>query len=249
MVAVDLDNTLLRHDKTVSEYTRIVFQRLRDRGIFITFATARDFRFVTEYITPLTGIKPDILIADNGAFASYKGIDVYRKMIPFKTVNNLMQHFKLVRCISTEANYFLSGKYTNDHWSLGKKDTIMTDFLFDMTDDVLYLDGIADDSLKEIATGFDDIRLVRYSDVNLITIVHSEATKLKALTAVVEMLKMKKSNVAVFGDDYSDLELLSNFEKSVAVANAINECKDVANYICDTNENDGVAKWLEEYIL
>ena len=32
----------------------------------------------------------------------------------------------------------------------------------------------------------------------------------------------------------------------VAVSNAINEAKLVANYICDTNENDGVVKWLEE---
>ena len=35
----------------------------------------------------------------------------------------------------------------------------------------------------------------------------------------------------------------------VAVANAIDEVKAVADHICDTNDNDGVAKWLEENVL
>jgi len=52
-----------------------------------------------------------------------------------------------------------------------------------------------------------------------------------------------------FCGDYSDIEMLSNCTHSIAVANAIDECKDVANFICDTNENDGVAKWLEENLL
>ena len=35
----------------------------------------------------------------------------------------------------------------------------------------------------------------------------------------------------------------------VAVANALDEVKAVADHICDTNDNDGVAIWLEENIL
>jgi len=35
----------------------------------------------------------------------------------------------------------------------------------------------------------------------------------------------------------------------VAVANALDEVKAAADYVCDTNENDGVAKWLEENVL
>lgn len=36
---------------------------------------------------------------------------------------------------------------------------------------------------------------------------------------------------------------------SIAVTNAIDKVKSAANYICDTNDNDGVAKWIEENIL
>jgi hydroxymethylpyrimidine pyrophosphatase-like HAD family hydrolase len=54
---------------------------------------------------------------------------------------------------------------------------------------------------------------------------------------------------AAFGDDYNDKEMLRDCGVGIAVANAIEEVKAVADYICDSNENDGVAKWLDERIL
>ena len=48
LIVTDLDNTFLRHDKTVSDYTVQVFQHIRNRGILIAFATARDFRVTIQ---------------------------------------------------------------------------------------------------------------------------------------------------------------------------------------------------------
>ena len=247
MIVTDLDNTLLRHDKTVSEYTVDVFKRIRKRGLLLAFATARDFRFVTEYIVPLTGINPDILIAANGALARYNGKDLYKKMIPYSTVSVLMQHFGSVRCVSTENTYYLSDEYANDHWSIGKRNTVITDFKNAIENDAFYLDGNADK--QALPEKNHDIRIVTYSDVSIVSIVHREATKLNALITTGNVLNIKKDDIIVFGDDYSDIELLSNYNNSIAVSNAINECKKAAKYICDSNENDGVARWLEENVL
>jgi len=43
--------------------------------------------------------------------------------------------------------------------------------------------------------------------------------------------------------------MLSYAGVSVAMGNALDEAKAVANHICDTNDNDGLAKWLEEMML
>jgi len=247
MIATDLDQTLLRRDKTVSTYTFDVLSRVRERGVLLAFATARDFRFVTEYITPLTGIEPDILIAANGAVARHNGRDLYKKMIPRATVNALIPRFERVRCVSTEGGYFLEGKHAYSHWSNGKNGVVTTDFTEAIEGDVFYLDGSTDDPSLLIEP-FHDVRAVTYSDVDSVTVVHHEATKLNALTAVTNALGIKMDCVAVFGDDYSDVEMLAFCKHSVAVANAIDECKAVANYICDTNEDDGVARWVERFI-
>ena len=249
LIVTDLDNTLLRRDKTISNYTVDVFRRVRDRGVLVAFATARDFRFVTEHISPLFGIVPDIIIADNGALARYNGNDLYKRLIPVDAVNTLLSRFDLVRCASTENVYFLSSDYANDHWSIGKKATIITDFSEGVKDDALYLDGNAGNSAADITNGFPEVRAVIYSDVSLVTIVHREATKLNALMAVERALNIMTDEIVAFGDDYSDVDWLSYCYNSIAVANAIDEVKSVANYVCGDCDNDGVAKWLEENLL
>jgi Cof subfamily protein (haloacid dehalogenase superfamily) len=249
MIVTDLDNTLLRRDKTITDYTAHVFRLIHKRGILITFATARDFRFVTEHISPLFDIVPDIVIADNGALARHNNKDVYKRLIPAEIANALLSRFELVRCISTETAYYLSGEYSNDHWSIGKKATIITDFSNDVNEDVLYLDGNIGNSLADITEGFHEVRPVTYSDVGLVTVVHKEATKLNALIAVENELNILENEILSFGDDYSDIDILAHCTNSVAVANAIDEVKAVARYFCGDCDNDGVAKWMEENVL
>ena len=248
LIVTDLDGTLLRRDKTVSEYTVQVFQRIRNQGVLLAFATARDFRFVTEYITPLSGITPDVLIADNGALACCGDIEIYKRMIPSKVVNALMSQFKPVRSVSTEDAYYISGEFSNDHWSIGKKATVITDFSTEIMNDALYIDGIPINHLS-LTESHPEIRTVFYSDVDLMTAVHYEATKLNALNAVKNALDIELSEIVVFGDDYSDISIIKDSGFGVAVANAIDEVKAAADYICDTNDNDGVAKWIEERML
>lgn len=69
MIVTDLDNTLLRRDKTISGYTMNVFRCVRERGILVAFATARYFRTVEEWVIPTIGIRPDIVISENGAYS------------------------------------------------------------------------------------------------------------------------------------------------------------------------------------
>ncbi|MDR0897292.1 MAG: HAD hydrolase family protein [Oscillospiraceae bacterium] len=69
LIVTDLDNTLLRRDKTVSDYTRNVFARCRARRVRVAFATARYFRTIEEWLSPQIGITPDIAISLNGAYA------------------------------------------------------------------------------------------------------------------------------------------------------------------------------------
>ena len=76
-----------------------------------------------------------------------------------------------------------------------------------------------------------------------------KAAKQYAITEVCTQLGIKISEVVAFGDDYNDVGMLRECGVGVAVANAIDEAKTAADYICDTNDNDGVAKWLEENVL
>jgi len=249
LVVTDLDSTLLRRNSTISSYTVDILHRLQQGGVVVAFATARDYRFVSNYLSPLYDVSPDIVISNNGALARDKNDVIYRRVIPEDTVNRMLTGFELKRCVSTESTYFYYDRNSKNHWSRGKKDTVITDFKEGIKGDALYIDGIITRQLEEICKEFPMVRIVKYSDVDTVTVVHKEATKLNALIAVEQKLNIQNDEVVAFGDDYSDIEWLSYHENSVAVANAIAEVKDAANYLCHDCDEDGVAKWLEERIL
>ena len=52
-----------------------------------------------------------------------------------------------------------------------------------------------------------------------------------------------------FGDAGNDLDMIVYAGMGVAMANGFEEVKEVANYITDSNENDGVAKAIEKFVL
>jgi len=60
MIVADLDGTLLRTDKTISDYTASIFKCCQKKGIKIVFATARPERKTIDFSVI---IKPDAIIS------------------------------------------------------------------------------------------------------------------------------------------------------------------------------------------
>ena len=91
--------------------------------------------------------------------------------------------------------------------------------------------------------------LLHYKGEDLYRFANINAVKWKAIKAVSDFYNIDTNMFVAFGDDKNDLEMIKNCGIGIAVENAIDEVKNVAKYICETNNNDGVAKWLEKYIL
>jgi len=87
------------------------------------------------------------------------------------------------------------------------------------------------------------------SDGRLCLIMNKNAVKFNAITKLSECWNIPISEIVSFGDDYNDIEMIRNSGTGVAMGNAIDEVKQVADAITDTNDNDGVAKYIEEFIL
>jgi len=103
-------------------------------------------------------------------------------------------------------------------------------------------------SLKEMP----GINLTLVDDSNInglwwLEIFSAKASKENAVVFLRKKYGHKK--VVCFGDNYNDLPMFNVCDTCIAVGNALDEIKARADYICDTNDNDGVAKWLEENVL
>lgn len=91
----------------------------------------------------------------------------------------------------------------------------------------------------------DDIILYRSKDT-YIEIAHRSISKLTAINEILEEIytDIKLEDIIAFGDNYNDIEMLSNVGIGVAVDNANDKVKESVKYFTDTNKNDGVAKFL-----
>ena len=64
-----------------------------------------------------------------------------------------------------------------------------------------------------------------------------------------EVLEIPKEAVLVFGDNGNDIDMFHTAGISVAVGNALPEVQTEADFVCGTNDEDGVARFLEEHLL
>jgi len=250
MIVTDLDNTLLRRDKTVSDYTSSVFKRCSDAGIKVVFATARPVRAV-KWLEHMN-INYDAGAFHNGAVIHIGGEPYKEFGIEYDKMYKLLKSASKIKDmkISAEINDVLYANFdTSTVWQ--GVECVMTDFN-DLpnrcADKIIF--GTADESMINIIEQLlgDDLYW-EISDNEILMVMNKNARKINAVKEIADHYGFTLAETVAFGDDYNDMEMLRDCGIGVAVANAIDECKAVSKYICDDCDEDGVAKWLEEILF
>jgi len=258
LIVTDLDRTLLRADKTISPYTIDVFRRLQQQGKKIAIATARPKRSMEKYIHQ---INADAAIIHNGAVI-YAGGKLHSSFgIPTHGATEILQ--KIQReypqmKISVEIDDALYGNFQTPDLEPGLDWTsTLTDFT-DLpqkpVDKMLFSAG--DPDTPGDPTALDAIRTELSHEYNaliadgwLLMVMNKLACKFLAAKETAAYFGLTTAETIAFGDDFNDMEMLKNCGIGVAVANAYDSVKAIADHVCESNENDGVARWLEEKFL
>lgn len=247
--ALDLDRTLLTNDKRITGYTKAALERCREKGIALIIATARPPRAIVEYEAQ---IRPDAVITMNGASVSLNGQEKRSAGIDRDEVKRLVRDVERLlpgRRWSLEAE---SGLYANfdtaEVWA-GPSAPIVT------------VETIPEESAYKVLVSFreeGDAGILRtllpentyleISEGTLGMVIRKEATKLNGVRAALDELGIRMEETAAFGDDLADIEMLKACGVGVAVSNALKEVKEAADEIALSNEEDGVARWLEERV-
>lgn len=100
----------------------------------------------------------------------------------------------------------------------------------------------------ELAEKF-DCRLYSYRDEQLYGFTSEKSGKYQAVAKLGEMLQIGMDEMLAFGDDENDCDILKNVGKGVAVANAIPMIKEIADDVAESNDEDGVAKYIEKELI
>ncbi len=82
-----------------------------------------------------------------------------------------------------------------------------------------------------------------------VDVTHSEATKLHGILEVAKILNIDTKEIIGVGDGYNDFPLLMACGLKVAMGNAVDELKAIADYVAPTVDDDGLADVIEKYVL
>ena len=248
MIALDLDGTLLQSDETISERTKSVLTLCRKSGIKVTYATGRGERSAKS-VAPYEYF--DGVVTQSGAVVAVGEHIISECIIPYEAARPLLMLFDAheINTMSEDNKlYYTNFAVTNGFTSSANYKIV--DFSTHCIDSQKI--NIFHKTLDEI----DFVKKNLPDDLYFVMarwghgmIMRKGATKLNGIMKLAELWGIDRESIVSFGYDEIDIDVLANTGIGVAMGNAIPEVKAASDYICDTNDNDGVAKWLEENVL
>jgi len=263
----DLDHTFLHTDQTVSDFSAKVWNEKAQKSI-LSVATARSFQKSHDFLDKLNLDSPMILL-DGTMIVSPE-----KKLIDIKLVNKTLgdaiidegAKFNIYPFVIAlkdmelnEAFLFPITLNIHQHGVLEnyRNDPRMIECknirAMEMNLKIVYfadyktLEPLTN-HLKKIFGKELEYKLSpeEYSDGWFLTILHPEGDKAHALQKVADHIGRDTSDITVFGDSINDIGMFKLAGTSVAVSNALDEVKAVADVVLEhSNDEDGVARYLE----
>jgi len=261
LIAIDLDGTLLKDDKTISPHTIDTIQRCTQQGIAIIIATTRAISFVTHIHQQLQLSTPVICATGAEVWEKPSGSLWARQTIPLPVA-------QAIATLADKNGWLLSTTVLDTRYWRQKLGQDLSSTPPDVHIVKTNLDAMHSEPTKILAKNPSAIRPILTlcqeqfpdqcrtevfhtpeGDEESIVVVSKDADKGTALQVVLEKLEIHKDNTMTIGDNNNDLPMFRQSGLAVAMGNALDNIKSQADLVTDTNENEGVAKIIKQYVL
>lgn len=130
--------------------------------------------------------------------------------------------------------------------------TVFSEFPTLPTESIIYkilLSSKDDNIQQEVEKALTADTYMTVAEGKLIQITSTASTKWNGIKAMLKAVGLKQDEAVYFGDDNDDIEAIKNCGIGVAVSNAIDEVRDVADFITESNDLDGVARYIENNLI
>ena len=250
MILTDLDHTLLRSDGSISHYTKQILKKCQSRGILIVIATARYWIGAEQYIEE---IRPDYEITTDGTLIHQCGKEVYSCNMNTEDANQIIkdlinQNPKTEITVASGRQVFWNSHHISESKKLYK--AVFNDYKEPLSCHInkIVAELPNSETAAEIAKK-NHCRLQSYRGENWYAFLPEKAGKIQAIHELANLLNISLNEIVSFGDDINDVEMLQICGTGVAVSNAVTDVKAVADCVTLSNDEDGVADWIEKNIL
>ena len=253
LIATDIDGTLVEEAamNLNPEYFDVI-REFRKRGVLFVAASGRQRNSIERFFEP---IKDDIIfLSENGACITsreYKHVDV---MDPFIVKSIMEDAMEIPGCTCAlndgETSYFDSEmlyRHMKDDYGYN---AVMVDDVFKVEAGVckvsVFHNRNAEDAVgKDFYDKWGGRIYVASAGEKWVDCMNLGVNKGNSLKRFQEHYNISADETLAFGDNINDIEMLKRAAHSFAVANAREEVKEAANFVTDSNREDGVLKVLK----
>lgn len=279
LIATDIDGTLINDDHHVTPFTREIFQKAKQQGYEVVIATGRDHDSAQEIAGELGFNSDDIaILSNNGLHVSYpkggyfvkESTMSYEDCKHFEVVGEKYYMGILYLCkgviyfqmddrslsdfeVGMDVNRMI---YFNEHLKtvrIQSVEEIKTEFSKGLEVEKMvyiqhpdYLELMKERLMKEFP---DDYTLLIVSE-GWSEIMPRKINKGDALLTLAKAMGVDPEAIIAFGDSDNDLTMIQHAGRGVAVKNARETLKIIADDITPyTNDENGVALYIEQHLL
>lgn len=260
LVAVDLDDTLLNHDLEISKRNKRAIEEALKRGVMVTIATGRMFRATKKYALDLNLDIP-LITYQGGLVRGIRSEEIYyHKPVP---LNYAVELLEIIESIGCHANIYIDDNlYVKDlnEEAVGYGEMYnvpvnpvgdLREFMKEGPTKILVIEKSPkiDKVLDVLQKNYSKMLSLAKSKSFYLEITHREATKGAAVAYLAEKFRISPAEVIAIGDSFNDLSMIRYAGLGVAMGNSPEEIREQADFVTDTNDNDGVAKVIERFVL
>lgn len=239
LIALDMDGTLLNDEGIVTDYTKKVLKKAAEQNVHVLLSTGRPLEMCVSYAEDLQ--LSSYIITSNGAeiYTANQEL-VEQQALDVETLEKMWEigHKKNIHMwmIASDA-VFVEGKRPSDFsdhtWlKLGYGHLNDSDKTYVM------------EALEKLGP----LEITNSSLVNL-EVNAKGVNKANAIHSVCKRLGITMDQVFAIGDSLNDYQMIKEAGIGVAVQNAQETILDLADYVTENNNDDGVAKAIEKFVL
>lgn len=274
LIATDLDGTFMVDFKTPHPQNVRILEKCKRHGIAFCICTGRNWRGIRDLVAAVPF--DQFCVINNGAaiYDTKTHTLRYRNRFAPETAREIMDILSVyknahVGVSTTDSTHVVESRMEEGarrRWLARAKENPEWAGGFFMHDSVDELMEACKDDIQRITIGIDLIapgkleevykKLANIVDVEITSgmaghmeISAKDGTKAEALSVLADIYGAKPENVLALGDNYNDMHMLLWAGTGVAMGNADDRLKGVADYVTDTNVNAGVAKAIERIVF
>lgn len=252
IIFFDIDGTLVQLGKNeMTQKVKNTLIRLQNEGIKLFIATGRPLFEVPKF----KGITFDGIVSFNGSYCISNNHVIHQNVIDKEDVKTVIQNAsKLGHFVQISGkDRMLANGYEENlekYFKLAKQNLyVSSDFDHLVNEDVYQMvAAVKEEEYEQILKDTKSLKIVSWWS-EACDIIPKASGKANAIHKILEYYGYTVEESMAFGDGGNDKDMLEAVGMGIAMGNAIDEVKTIADYVCDSVDNDGICEAIDKFIL